>query len=352
MQFKRLTVRADSSGDPGTAIAAALASTALLCGCAGANRVQSPSENYSSRIQLVVLHHTSENFADSLRILTKPSDYPVSSHYLVPEPGDPTYDRGKLEVYELVPETGRAWHAGASYWGGRTNLNDQSIGIEIVNETYCHRSAADPLLAADDEAPPQAPAPPVLPGDVAGAAPPGNAAKPGIQAFSAPPRPKKICFFPDFPESQMTLVIGLLSDILERHPGISPTNIVGHSDIAPDRKIDPGPRFPWQRLYRLGFGAWYDDATVIRYWERFRYDMPPLETVQSALNAYGYGIEANGLYDEHMHNVVRAFQLHFQPQESTGELGVDTVAILFALLEKYFPERLPELLPPPPPPPP
>src|SRR5690606_8644228 len=118
---------------------AAAALLVALPGCA--DRVRVASENYNSRISVVVIHHTAENFADSLGILTKRSANPVSSHYLIPEPDDPTYGRGKLEVYELVPERYRAWHAGDSYWGGRTALNDQSIGIELVNRTHCHAGA-------------------------------------------------------------------------------------------------------------------------------------------------------------------------------------------------------------------
>jgi N-acetylmuramoyl-L-alanine amidase len=295
-----------------------------LPGCASQVRVA--SENFNSRVSLIVIHHTTENFADSLHTLTERSGYPVSSHYLIPEPDDPTYDRGKLRVHELVPETYRAWHAGESYWGGRTSLNDQSIGIELVNRTWCHRSPVDTGNGIVEAAGAQ------VPGTIDESTAIAEAAAAGI------------CFYPDFADSQIALLAGLLDDILRRHPSIEPTQIVGHSDIAPDRKIDPGPRFPWQRLYRLGYGAWYDDDTVIRYWERFRQQPLPLRNVQQALRAYGYGIEVSGKFDVQTRNVLRAFQMHFRPSQSYGRITTETAATLFALIEKYHPDRLDELL--------
>ena len=105
-----------------------------------------------------------------------------------------------------------------------------SVGIELVNQTYCRKT--------EQTTPPE-------------------------QAEQASAR---ICFYPDFADSQLEILTGLLGDILSRHTEVKPTDIIGHSDIAPQRKIDPGPRFPWQRLYRLGYGAWYDDDTVFKYW--------------------------------------------------------------------------------------
>ena len=136
----------------------------------------------------------------------------------------------------------------------------------------------------------------------------------------------------------------LLGEILERHPDIKPTHIVGHSDVAPARKIDPGPRFPWERLAKLGYGAWFDDETVIHYWERFLVEPLPLINIQNALATYGYGIESTGEDDEQTRNVLRAFQLHFRPYRVNREADVETTAILFALIEKYYPEQLDELL--------
>ncbi|HNP34737.1 MAG TPA: N-acetylmuramoyl-L-alanine amidase [Woeseiaceae bacterium] len=303
----------------------------IVAGCAGSAPVRTPSENFDSRIRIVVIHHTTADFAESLNILTKSSDNPVSSHYLIPEPGDPSYKNKKLETYKLVPEADRAWHAGKSYWGGRTALNDQSIGIEIVNQTYCHNSTVPgPVANATGKA-------------AAGTLDDAPRTNP-IGHMEVSEIPGSICFYPDFPEPQISLLVALLADIKARYPEIEPVNYVGHSDIAPDRKIDPGPRFPWQYLYRLGYGAWFDDATVIRYFERFRLAPPPLTSVQRALNTYGYGIEATGRLDQQTADVLRAFQLHFRPASVTGKLSIETTAVLFALIEKYFPERLDDLL--------
>ncbi len=183
-----------------------------------------------------------------------------------------------------------------------------SIGIEIVNQTYCRKSEQ-----------------PAAPGQ-------------------AGHEPARICFYPDFAESQMQILIELLQGIMARHTEIKPTDIVGHSDIAPQRKIDPGPRFPWQRLYQLGFGAWFDDDTVFKYWEQFLTKVPPVLTLQTALHEYGYAIELSGVNDQQSQNVVRAFQMHFRPWLVNDEFDAETVAILYALLEKYHPEKLGLLL--------
>jgi N-acetyl-anhydromuramyl-L-alanine amidase AmpD len=299
--------------------AAILPIAIILNGCASGGHAQVASENFNSRVGIIVIHFTTADFGDSLRILTKPSANPVSSHYLIPEPDDATYGKDKLRVYELVPETSRAWHAGDSYWGGRISLNDQSIGIELVNRSYCHN--VDSSLAIDTAAD-------------------GRLEETGEMPETA----TGICFYPDFSDSQLELLIGLLDEIHERHPSINPTQIVGHADIAPDRKVDPGPRFPWQRLYRLGYGAWYEDEAVIRYWERFRILPMPLCNVQKALKAYGYGVELTGKLDKQTRNVLRAFQMHFRPWEAIGEATLETVAVLYALVEKYYPEQLDDLL--------
>ena len=275
-------------------------------GCTGSGGVKSRSENYNSRVRIIVIHHTTANFADSLQILTQPSANPVSSHYLIPEPEDQTYTKSKLKVYELVPESARAWHAGSSHWSGKTGLNDQSIGIELVNQTYCHSLPATTDMDSAD--------------------------------------PERICFYPDFAESQISLLIGLLEGIYQRHPDIRPTHIVGHADIAPGRKIDPGPRFPWQRLHQLGYGAWPDDDTVLEYWERFKQSPLRLPEIQQGLLAYGYGIELTGEPDQQTQEVIRAFQMHFRPSEVSGEVTTETAAVLFALLDKYHPDRAQAIL--------
>lgn len=301
-----------------TTVALLLTCLLLMTGCSTqtsgrvksgvADSVMVESENQDTRVRVIVIHHTTGDFQDSFHVLTKKTERPVSSHYLIPEPGDPSYPETDLKLYALVSEEKRAWHAGSSYWAGKTSLNDMSVGIELVNQTYCRNSEQPiPEGQEDQEIP-------------------------------------RICFYPDFDDTQMAILADLLEGILERHPDIKPTDIVGHADITPQRKIDPGPRFPWQRLYRLGYGAWYDDDTVFRYWEQFRLEMPPVLTLQTALNHYGYDIQLSGENDRQSRNVVRAFQMHFLPWQVTGEFNDQTVAVLYALLEKYRPEKL-ELLP-------
>ena len=182
-----------------------------------------------------------------------------------------------------------------------------SVGIELVNQTYCHTSNTPITPESTDQG------------------------------------PASICFYKDFDDSQLKILTKLLKGILERHTEVKPTHIIGHGDITPQRKIDPGPRFPWQRLYRLGFGAWYDDDTVIKYWEQFGQETPPVLTLQTALNTYGYDIELSGKHDRQSRNVVRAFQMHFVPWQVTGEFTEETIAALYALLEKYYASEL-ELL--------
>jgi N-acetylmuramoyl-L-alanine amidase len=135
-----------------------------------------------SRVQFIILHYTEIDFAHSLERLTRQE---VSSHYLI--------DVEPPTIYRLVDENRRAWHAGPSYWQGFTHLNSNSIGIEIVNA--------------------------------------GNGGDP--RADYAP-----------FPDRQIDRVIALVRDVEQRH-GVRPDRVLGHSDIQPDDKQDPGPRFPW-----------------------------------------------------------------------------------------------------------
>ncbi len=263
--------------------------------------IEHESANQSARVDYVVIHFTSENFADSLRLLTQPSDYPVSSHYLIPETGDSSYPHSRLYVHRLVPEHGRAWHAGRSAWGDETSLNDRSIGIELVNLSGCARVLSELLTPEELES---------------------------------------ACEFSAFDEPQLALLLRLLQDILERYPDIDPRDIVAHSDIAPDRKVDPGPTFPWRRLYEQGIGAWYDDEVAARYRQRFQTKPPAVATVRRALGFYGYAVEPCGGIDDELRAVLRAFQLHFVPEAITLQPDVETAARLFALLEKYDAEAL------------
>ncbi len=258
------------------------------------------SVNRNERVRLLVLHYTAINWQQSLKALTQPGATAVSAHYLIPESFDPSYPADQpLQVYQLVPETQRAWHAGASRWEDRSALNDQSIGIELVNLGWCYqRTVAAPHPSANE-----------------------------------------LCLTPDYDPAQLQLLASLLKDVLARNPEISPTRVVAHSDIAPSRKQDPGPRLPWQWLARQGIGAWYDNPVLLKYWQGIS-TLPDARLVQRALQRYGYGITVTGVWDAPSRDVLLAFQRHFVPNRVTGELDHETVAVLWALLEKYFPDSL------------
>ncbi len=182
-------------------------------------------------------------------------------------------------------------------------MNNSSIGIEIVNRSRC-----------EDIDPEVQPAP-----------------------------ENQQCTFLDFPEEQIELIIRLAKYILERNPDIDPIDVVGHGDIAPDRRLDPGPKFPWKRLYENGIGPWYDEGTVEKYLATFGNAPPDLLMMQRALAALGYRIEETGEEDVQTRFVVRAFQMRFRPAKWDAGIDAETAAILFALLEKYRPEALEEL---------
>ncbi|CNL04297.1 N-acetylmuramoyl-L-alanine amidase [Yersinia enterocolitica] len=269
----------------------------LLAGCSSPHRdnphqlidrgeykvdTSTPSIAQNERVRFLVLHYTATDDAESLRLLTQGD---VSAHYLVkthPESLD-----GKPVVLQLVPESQRAWHAGVSYWQGRNSLNDTSIGIEIVNRGFTER-----MLRRE--------------------------------------------WYP-YNESQIELIERLTKDIVERY-NIDPANVVAHSDIAPLRKSDPGPLFPWKRLATQGIGAWPDDATVIKYIAgRNKHDMASVSIIQQTLARYGYQIPQSGELDNETRQVIKAFQMHFRAQDFSGIPDVETEAIALALVEKYRP---------------
>lgn len=275
----------------------ALLVAALLAGCSGPAMLeqrngyvadhQYTAPSHSSRVHHLVLHYTDGDEARSLATLTGPN---VSAHYVVPLPARWVY--GQPRIYQLVDESRRAWHAGVSAWQHRHNLNDTSIGIEIVN-----RGPTDTTQGR---------------------------------------------VWAPYPPHQIDAVIALARDIIARH-GIDPTDVVGHADIAPSRKIDPGPRFPWRQLHAAGIGAWPDDASVAHYLARFRHNPPTLIQLQCALAAYGYPITLSGRLDDRTRDVLRAFQMHFRPDDyllsanDNGQPNAETAATLWALLEKYRP---------------
>lgn len=264
--------------------------SALLSGCSatpsiidkGDYKVETSlqSQGQNERVRFLVFHFTAVDDAESLRLLTKGG---VSAHYLIP--ANPEYQQNKPVVLQLVPENKRAWHAGLSDWNGRSNINDTSIGIEIVNLGF-----TEDMLGKQ--------------------------------------------WYP-YSAQQVDLLTRMSKDIIKRYD-ITPDNVIGHSDIAPTRKSDPGPLFPWKQLAKEGIGAWPDDAVVEKYLaSRDPKLAVDVRKTQEALLKYGYNIPVNGCLDKETTQVISAFQMHFRPDDISGAPDAETEAIALALVEKY-----------------
>jgi len=164
-------------------------------------------------------------------------------------------------VYRLVAEERRAWHAGVSFWGGRRRVNDRSIGIELVN--------------------------------------------PGHEYGYVP-----------FTPAQIHALIALCRDVLSRH-AIPARHVLGHSDVAPERKTDPGELFPWAELAENGIGLWPQPRE-------------PVTDFAAALAGFGYGVPP--LVEVPLDAVVTAFQRHFRPSCIDGVADAQCAAILAGLI--------------------
>lgn len=243
-----------------------------------------PAMNQNFRIRYVILHYTALPDDKSVTVLTGKG---VSAHYLVNNMED-------NEIYQLVDENKRAYHAGISSWRNDKSLNDTSIGIEIVNDGY----KIDSL---------------------------------GMRVF------------PSFSDVQIKKVASLVQDILMRY-SIPITNILAHSDIAPTRKHDPGPAFPWKKLYdEYKIGMWYDEQTKQNLIQNIANSdffsqvntSPFIFKFQTALQKFGYDIMPTGMWDKENVKVVQAFQYHFRPEKYDGIVDMETWAILQALQLKY-----------------
>jgi N-acetylmuramoyl-L-alanine amidase len=170
-------------------------------------------------------------------------------------------------IHRLVDESRRAWHAGVSFWAGERDINGISIGIELVN--------------------------------------PGH-------DFGYRP----------FPQPQMEALIELGAAILARHP-IPPLRVLGHSDVAPDRKIDPGELFDWQALAKAGIGLWPNPAA----------GSSDLAEIQRALARYGFDVAPTGRLDGATSMALQAFQRHFRPALIDGLADAETVGLLHGVVQ-------------------
>ena len=213
-----------------------------------------PSPNHGPRpdgavVDMLVLHYTGMKDARSALDRMRDPAAAVSAHYMIDEDG---------AVLRLVDETRRAWHAGVAAWRGHDDINDRSIGIELVN--------------------------------------------PGHEFGYRP-----------FPEPQMAALIELTGEIVERHP-IPARNVVGHSDVAPTRKTDPGELFDWPRLAAAGVGLWPAAAAE-----------GEIGRVPTTLAGYGYDTADPEA-------ALRAFQRHFRPARIDGVADAQCAGLLAALL--------------------
>lgn len=232
--------------------------------------IERPSPNFGPRpaseaVDLVIIHYTGmPTAAEALDRLCDPAAA-VSAHYLIDE--DAT-------VYRLVPDGMRAWHAGVSGWAGARDINDRSIGIELVN--------------------------------------------PGHEWGYRP-----------FPPTQIAALLDLLRRLVGRHP-IPSHRIVGHSDVAPARKTDPGELFDWPGLAAAGLGLWPRAFPPAGPSEPNPASANEGEA-QRLLTAFGYDF---GLAGADLATVVSAFQRHFRPRRIDGVADAETITSLRDLCDQ------------------
>jgi N-acetylmuramoyl-L-alanine amidase len=232
--------------------------------------IDAPSPNFNARPKppdMLVLHYTGMQTGEAALERMRDPQAQVSAHYMVEEDG---------RVFRLVPEERRAWHAGVSFWKGERGLNDNSIGVEIVN--------------------------------------------PGHDWGYRP-----------FPEAQIAAVIALAADIRSRW-SIPNSRDVGHSDIAPDRKVDPGELFPWKWLAEVGHGLWAEADSAPGEPLDEASEGVGVFALQAGLARLGYDCAPSGRFDEATKTIVSAFQRHWRQERFDGVADGETRARLMALL--------------------
>jgi N-acetylmuramoyl-L-alanine amidase len=234
---------------------------------------------------ILVLHYTELSLGLTLKTFLKEDpQYQAASHYTISDEG---------VIFEHVAEDMAAHHAGVSYWRGLTELNKYSIGIEHVNLGYRHNEKE----------------------------PEGNIVEGSDREW-----------YP-FSPRQIEASIAFCQHIVDKYT-IDPRNVVGHSDIAPQRKTDPGPLFPWQQFAERGVGAWPDPeqsaclacfptekkATIVEFW------------IIKHLQIWGYKPPNEVTKNR---DLIQSFQMHFRPTNISGKADMETATILKALLCKY-----------------
>jgi N-acetylmuramoyl-L-alanine amidase len=287
--------------------------------------IEAPSPNFDARtrpVRYVMLHYTGMSSADAaLRVLRDPG--PVRDSYLgdIPFPAEPSpvpaagapdgqmpapappppplppmsrvsshylvYEDGR--IFRLVDEENRAWHAGRGSYGGETDMNSASIGIEIAN---------------------------------------------GGHDFGLPP----------FPQVQINAVLALVADIVRRR-GLDRHLVIGHSDWAPQRKSDPGEHFPWRQFEQAGLalsippGPEDGDQREL-FGEEGLIDRG-VAVLQTGLATIGYGLPVTGVYDALTIDTVRAFQRRFRQSKVDGITDMDTLGKVARLVRVVRPDLPP-----------
>jgi N-acetylmuramoyl-L-alanine amidase len=237
------------------------------------------AKGQDSRVLFLVIHYTVADRPQSLHILTQQD---VSAHYLLTDESPP-------RIYRLVDESQRAWHSGVSGWKGHRLLNASSIGIEIVH--------------------------------------------PGFKLG-----PDKQRIYQPFPQAQIDALVPLVKDIVQRH-AIRPERILGHGEVTPSYKEDPGPTFPWKRFADLGITPpWPEAGRVAAQRALYEAQLPDAAWFQAALQQWGYVIERTGAWDEQSRRVLMNFQMRYRPAQYSGQPDAESAALLQVLNNPVKPQ--------------
>ena len=358
--------------------------------------IPADKQNFDRRQRFIILHYTVLDEKDSIETLTRGG---VGAHFLIPKQpfkeGEETY-----EYYQFVKIEDRAWHAGISEFSGRKGLNDTSIGIEIVNYGYGLKQDSGKVLFTyqvenqlkeyitetlkkEDR---------VL-YELLENKKLLTAFLSDMQRNLVPPADRKEykenvsdalinkykeltkewrkvndpffnivqkdlysleqqgkLIWDQYTDHQIDALVNLIKNIQEQltikdeksgevYYQIPPQFITGHIDIAPGRKTDPGPCL-WKKLAERGIGAWPDEQLVATIEKEIHTDHGiDYKWIQDNLRLYGYNIQSTGKFDEQTQDVIRAFQIHFEPEGYSGEPSVKTISILEALIKKYYPHN-------------
>ena len=229
--------------------------------------VQSPNfgrRSDAAEIDLIILHYTGMPDSESALNWLCDKTSQVSCHYFVFEDG---------RIVQLVRESDRAWHAGKSFWKGKTDINSCSIGIEIANPGHEHG-------------------------------------------------------YVRFPNVQIGSVVRLCKDICMRRK-LGSGSILAHSDIAPDRKLDPGELFPWDALAKSGIGVWFPPIPIVEGRKLEQGNIgSEVEALQAVLRKYGFDLVIDGKFGSKTRLCVEAFQRKFRVQKIDGIADESTIQSL------------------------